>query len=69
MLNGNSAVVFAVWTTRSSNCEGKSDKLTSAMSKSGVVDPSLLVKGVSGLRIVDASVFVSVCHALCGYEC
>jgi choline dehydrogenase-like flavoprotein len=25
----------------------------------GVVDPDLLVKGVSGLRIVDASVFVS----------
>ena len=44
-------------------------KMTSASSKSGVVDPSLLVKGVSGLRIVDASVFVSVGYALCGYEC
>ena len=26
----------------------------------GVVDPDLLVKGVTGLRIVDASVFVSL---------
>lgn len=25
----------------------------------GVVDPDLLVKGVSGLRVVDASIFVS----------
>ena len=27
----------------------------------GVVDPQLLVKGVRGLRVVDASVFVSNC--------
>lgn len=36
---------------------------TAAMSKkgalSGVVDPNLMVKGTDGLRIVDASVFVS----------
>lgn len=28
--------------------------------KHGVVDPDLLVKGISGLRIVDASIFVSL---------
>lgn len=39
-------------------------KMTPASSKRGVVDPSLLVKGVSGLRIVDASVFVSVSYGL-----
>ena len=31
----------------------------SCSSKSGVVDENLLVKGADGLRIVDASVFVS----------
>jgi choline dehydrogenase len=33
--------------------------MSSSHSKSGVVDQNLLVKGADGLRIVDASVFVS----------
>ena len=33
--------------------------ISSSHSKSGVVDQNLLVKGANGLRIVDASVFVS----------
>ena len=33
--------------------------MSSSSSKSGVVDENLLVKGADGLRIVDASVFVS----------
>ena len=33
--------------------------MSSSDSGSGVVDPNLLVKGADGLRIVDASVFVS----------
>jgi len=33
--------------------------MSSSQSKSGVVDQNLLVKGADGLRIVDASVFVS----------
>jgi len=33
--------------------------MSSSHSKSGVVDQNLLLKGANGLRIVDASVFVS----------
>ena len=33
--------------------------MSRSSSKSGVVDQNLLVKGADGLRIVDASVFVS----------
>lgn len=33
--------------------------MSSKLSKSGVVNPDLTVKGIEGLRIVDASVFVS----------
>jgi choline dehydrogenase-like flavoprotein len=39
---------------------------TAAMSPKGagygVVDPDLLVKGLMGLRIADASVIASICH-------
>jgi choline dehydrogenase len=39
-------------------------RMTSYSNKSGVVNPDLIVKGCSGLRIVDASVLVSRSLAL-----
>ena len=40
--------------------------MSCSSSKSGVVDENLLVKGVDGLRIVDASVFVSFAELTIG---
>ena len=38
-------------------------KMTKKGTVGGVVDPDLTVKGTTGLRVVDASIFVSVCAA------
>lgn len=49
-IQGNSATVFHPFGSAAMSPKGASH---------GVVDPNLLVKGVSGLRVVDASILVS----------
>lgn len=70
LANANSDLELAVYAAENAmtvNHPSGTCQMASASSSDGVVDSTLLVKGVSGLRIVDASIFVSFSLVnLCG---